>query len=61
MNANELLNELLHYGISAISLNITGSSRAEGLRACVSLVPRNLFGALETRLKKFKQDHIPKC
>jgi len=61
MSGNELIHELLHYGISAISLNITGSSRAEGLRACVSLVPRNLFGALETRLKKFKQDHIPKC
>ena len=57
MKGRDLLYELLHYGISAISLDITGSSRTEGLRACVSLVPRELFGPLEARLKKFLQDH----
>jgi len=54
----ELLEELLYYGISAISLNITGSKRTEGLRACVSLVPREMFPVLEQRLIRFKEDHI---
>jgi aspartate/methionine/tyrosine aminotransferase len=57
MTGKELLEELLYYGISAISLDITGSSRTEGLRACVSLVPRKMFGQLEMRLKKFMKDH----
>lgn len=53
----ELLNELLYYGVSAISLAITGSERLEGIRACVSLVRRDQFGDLEFRLKKFNEDH----
>ena len=54
---DELLNELLYYGISAISLSITGSERLEGIRACVSLVQRSQFADLEYRLKKFNEDH----
>lgn len=54
----ELLNELLYYGISAISLAITGSERLEGIRACVSLVKREQFKDLEYRLKRFNEDHI---
>jgi aspartate/methionine/tyrosine aminotransferase len=57
MSGKELLEKLLHYGISAITLDITGSERNEGLRACVSLIPRKQFGDLETRLKQFSQDH----
>jgi len=53
----ELLEELLYYGVSAISLAITGSSRVEGMRACVSLVNRNQFADLESRLKKFNENH----
>lgn len=53
----ELLNELLYYGISAISLAITGSERLEGIRACVSLVRRDQFKDLEFRLKRFNEDH----
>jgi hypothetical protein len=53
----ELLNELIYYGISAISLAITGSTRTEGIRACVSLVQREQFPALEERLKRFNSDH----
>ena len=53
----ELLNELIYYGISAISLAITGSSRSEGIRACVSLVKRDQFPDLEYRLKRFHEDH----
>lgn len=57
MDAEELLNELVYYGISAISLLITGSERNEGIRACTSLVQPAQFGDLEDRLKKFKADH----
>ena len=56
-SGEELLSELIYYGISAISLAITGSSRTEGIRACVSLVQREQFPVLEERLKKFNQDH----
>ncbi|MCK4406039.1 MAG: pyridoxal phosphate-dependent aminotransferase [Bacteroidales bacterium] len=53
----ELLEELLYYGISGISLAITGSERLEGLRACVSLVHKSQFPDLEHRLKKFHKHH----
>ncbi len=57
MTSSELLEELLYYGISAISLEITGSKRDDSLRACVSHVSRKQFGDLEDRLKKFNEDH----
>jgi len=53
----DLVEELLYFGISAISLDITGSDRSEGLRACVSQVSRDQFTDLETRLKAFKSCH----
>jgi aspartate/methionine/tyrosine aminotransferase len=56
-NGVELVEKLLFYGISAISLNITGSVYCEGLRACVSLVSRDQFGDLEYRLKCFEENH----
>jgi aspartate/methionine/tyrosine aminotransferase len=52
-----LLEEFLYYGISAISLAITGSTRTEGLRACVSQVKREQFKDLEERLKAFHMNH----
>jgi len=57
MTADELINRLLRYGISAITLNTTGSERNDALRACVSMVPQSLFGDLEYRLKCFSNDH----
>jgi aspartate/methionine/tyrosine aminotransferase len=57
MTAAKLIDKLLHYGISAITLDTTGSERNDGLRACVSQVPRKLFSDLEYRLKCFKKDH----
>lgn len=57
MTSGELLEKLLYYGISAISLDITGSKRNDGLRACVSHVAREQFGDLERRLKNFNIDH----
>jgi hypothetical protein len=57
MSGEELLMELLQYGVSAITLNITGSERKEGLRACVSMVRRDQFPALEERLRVFSLNH----
>ena len=55
MTGEELLANILYYGISAISLKNTGSGR-EGLRACVSHVGREQFGDLEVRLKMFHEN-----
>lgn len=56
-SAEELLRKFLYYGISAISLEVTGSERTEGIRACVSLVQREQLPILEERLKKFREHH----
>ena len=56
-SGNDLLEELLYYGISAIALDITGSERSEGLRACVSQTQPSQFADLEARLKAFKENH----
>lgn len=57
MKGNELLTELLYYGICAISLEITGSTRLEGLRACTSQINMEQMPVLEERLKRFHADH----
>lgn len=57
MTASELIDALIPFGISAITLNTTGSERKDGLRACVSQVPRSLFGDLEYRLKCFRKKY----
>ena len=60
MTGSELLHNLLHYGISAITLTNTGSEK-EGLRACVSHVKREQFDELEKRLKQFNEEFgVPK-
>ncbi|MBW8334050.1 MAG: pyridoxal phosphate-dependent aminotransferase [Prolixibacteraceae bacterium] len=55
MTGGELLHNMLHYGISAITLTNTGSEK-EGLRACVSHVKREQFNELEKRLEQFHAD-----
>ena len=55
MTGNELVANLLFYGISAIALDNTGSDE-EGIRACVSFVLPNQFGDLEERLKLFNEN-----
>jgi aspartate/methionine/tyrosine aminotransferase len=57
MNAAELLDELLYYGISAISLTTTGSTREEGIRACVSLIKLEQIPELRYRLEAFHRDN----
>ena len=53
MTSAELMKEFLYYGISAISLVITGSDNPNGLRACVSFVRMDQMTVLEERLKSF--------
>lgn len=55
MTGAELLHNLLYYGISAITLGNTGSTR-EGLRACVSHVSRDQFPDMKKRLEQFAKD-----
>lgn len=57
MTGVQMLDELVYYGVSAISLDITGSTRNEGARACVSLVPHKMLPELAERLKIFHHDH----
>ena len=52
----KLLNKLIYYGISAISLKNTGAKR-EGLRGCASAIRDDQFEQLEIRLKKFNEDY----
>jgi aspartate/methionine/tyrosine aminotransferase len=59
MTGNELVANLLYYGISAIALDNTGSDE-EGIRACVSFVRRDQFQDLEERLKLFNNDFSKK-
>jgi len=56
-SGEQLIEELLYYGVSAISLSITGSEKSEGLRACVSQITDAQIPVLEQRLKMFHQDH----
>lgn len=53
---SRLLEELLYYGISAVTLDITGSEK-EGLRACVSMFHSDQAIELERRLKLFREQH----
>jgi len=57
LSGRELLQDLMRYGISTITLDITGSERTEGLRICVSMAPRDIFPELERRLKLFNENH----
>ncbi|MDE6450958.1 MAG: pyridoxal phosphate-dependent aminotransferase [Odoribacter sp.] len=56
MSGAELAKELLHYGISSITLKGCGSNR-EGLRACVSQIGLDQMATLEERIKCFEKDH----
>ena len=52
MTGGELMKALIPFGISAISLSITGSKQ-EGLRACTSFIKDHQFELLDKRLKMF--------
>lgn len=55
MTGNQLVENLLYYGISAIALDNTGSDE-EGIRACVSFVQPEQFDQLENRLQLFNAE-----
>lgn len=56
MTGGELMEELIYYGVSAISLITTGSSQ-EGLRACTSFIKENQYQLLDERLNLFNVNH----
>lgn len=56
MTGSKLMEELIYYGVSAISLSTTGSHQ-EGLRACTSFIKDHQYALLEERLKQFHADH----
>jgi aspartate/methionine/tyrosine aminotransferase len=51
LSGEELLEKLIRNGISAITLDTTGSSRSEGLRICVSHTAMNRMDELKKRLE----------
>jgi aspartate/methionine/tyrosine aminotransferase len=53
MTGEELLFKLLQHGISAITLDTTGSTRTEGLRICVSHTGMDKMEELKNRLNLF--------
>ncbi|RIJ45615.1 pyridoxal phosphate-dependent aminotransferase [Maribellus luteus] len=59
MTGNDLVENLLYYGVSAIALDNTGSCE-EGIRACVSFVQRSQFADLDTRLRLFNENFSEK-
>ena len=54
---NDLMIELMKYGISTITLKSTGSNRHEGLRVCISFVDEKDMPVLDERLKKFMENN----
>lgn len=56
MSGADLLEEMLFYGISAISLDTCGSTR-QGIRACTSLIAKEDIPELALRLLLFHEDH----
>ena len=56
MTSEELVVELIHYGVSGISLATTGSMQ-KGIRACTSRMTEELYPVLEERMAMFNKDH----
>lgn len=56
MKGGELMYKLLFYGISAISLDTTGSKQ-QGLRVCTSFIQDNQYDILQTRLAEFAKEN----
>lgn len=56
LSGSELVKELIHYGVSSINLDTTGSLQ-QGVRACTSRMREELYPVLEKRMKQFQEDH----
>ncbi|MBR5076916.1 MAG: pyridoxal phosphate-dependent aminotransferase [Bacteroidales bacterium] len=59
LSGDELVVELMHYGVSSISLSTTGSRR-EGVRGCTSRMREELYPVLDERMAEFERDHPKK-
>lgn len=55
---DDLLAELIHYGIAAISLRTTGSEQ-QGLRVCTSMLRQGDYELLDERLATFDRNFPP--
>ena len=58
MTSGQLAQELMYYGVSAISLITTGSHQ-EGLRVCTSFIEDHQYEPLEERMQIFEENHSP--
>ena len=56
LTGEQLLLELMYYGVSSICLSTTGSLK-NGVRACVSRMREELYDVLEERMAAFEKDH----
>ena len=56
MTGGELMEELMFYGVSSISLSTTGSQQ-QGIRACTSFIKPNQYDLLDERLAIFKKNN----
>lgn len=56
LTGEELVVELMHYGVSSICLSTTGSEK-NGVRACVSRMREELYDVLDERMAAFEADH----
>ena len=56
MTGEQLVVELMHYGVSCICLSTTGSHKY-GVRGCVSRMREELYNVLDERMAAFEEDH----
>ncbi|MCQ2147337.1 MAG: pyridoxal phosphate-dependent aminotransferase [Bacteroidales bacterium] len=56
LSGSELVKELIHYGVSSINLDTTGSLQ-QGVRACTSRMRDELYSVLDDRMRQFAEDH----
>jgi aspartate/methionine/tyrosine aminotransferase len=59
LSGDELVVELMYYGVSSISLSTTGS-RQQGVRGCTSRMREELYPVLDERMAEFERDHPKK-
>lgn len=56
LSGDQLVIDLMHYGVSSISLSTTGSLR-QGVRGCTSRMREELYPVLDERMAAFDRDH----
>ena len=56
MTGSQLVGELIYYGVSAISLDTTGSHQ-QGIRVCTSFIQEHQYALLDERLACFARNH----